>query len=172
MKDEFFLAVVTVVLTFVTLSFMAQVDPRNPMPEIGLPVDPDDFNLYALASQAPQLDLLAPATLPTAGDKYCWISFFCPDLPWSDEIALAIHNVGISVANFFIFIGNAMSQGVTVAVLFFTAFLTIWNFSAYPVFQANLLFQMWGLAMTAILGGTVALWLFQKVPLPFVFRGG
>lgn len=162
----------TVVLTFVSLSFMAQVDPRNPMPEIGLPVDPEDFNIYSLASQAPQLELLAPAELPSEGDRYCWISWFCPDLPWSDEIALAIHNVGITVTNFFIFIGNAISQGVTVTVLFFTAFLTIWNFSAYPVFQVNLLFQVLGLTLTAIFGGTVALWLFQQIPLPFVFRSG
>lgn len=172
MKDEFFLGVVTVVLTFVALSFMAQVDPRNPMPEIGLPVEPDDFNLFALASQAPQIELLAPAVLPTSGDRYCWISWFCPSLPFGDEIALAIHNIGISVVNFFIFIGNAISQGVTVVVLFFTAFLTIWNFSAYPVFQVNLLYQIFGLGLTAVLGGTVAIWLFQQIPLPFVMRSG
>lgn len=164
-------AVITVVLAFVLLSFMAQVDPKNPMPEIGLPVNPDDFNVYALAGQAPQLDLLAPAIIEE-GDRYCWLSFFCPDLPWSDEIALAVHNVGISVTNFFIFIGNAIAQGVTVAVLFFTNFLAVWHFVGYPIFQANLLFQMLGAAMEAVFGGIIALWAFQQIPIPFVSRGG
>ncbi len=87
-------------------------------------------------------------------------------------MALAIHNIGITVANFFIFLGNAISQGVTVAVLFFTAFLAIWNFAAYPVYQANLLYQMVGIAKTAVFGGVIALWLFQQIPIPFVSRGG
>lgn len=163
-EDVTLLKIVSVIVVMVGMAALAELDPNNPLDELGIPVDANDFNIFELAAQAP---LIQPITQPVAADpaeeRYCWFDFFCPDLGFTDEIAKAIERFAISVANFFIAIANGIITLGTVVLLLTVNFVTLFNFAGWTVFQGNFFLLFIGIGLTALLGGAVALWLFKKI---------
>lgn len=160
----------------VIVATLAQTDSNNPMPEIGIPVTADSFNIHALGSRAPQISLIeAPnVTSPESQvQKVCWIPWWCPDLP-TDQVAKAIYIFSVSFANLVLRIVNAILWGGTIVVLTIANFLMIFSFTNWAVFQGDVFLQILAIALTATLGGSVLLWIYSKVmgSIPFVGGGG
>lgn len=170
MKDSDFLRIAAVILIAVGISVMAASDPNNPT-DLGLPVTADSFNIFSLASQAPQIPLLNEPVFSDA-EQYCWLDFFCPDLGGLTDVAKAVEKIAVLITNFFFMIANGVLQVGTVITLLTVNFLTLFNFSSWVVFQGHFFLQFFAVALTAILGGAVALWIISKVTGAIPFVGG
>lgn len=160
----------------VIVATMAQTDTNNPMSEIGIPVDAQSFNIYTLGEKAPQIQLIIPpdfGTGPNQVQKVCWLSFWCPDLP-TDQVANAIYIFSVSFSNLVFQFVNGILYGGTIVILLIANFLTIFNFVSWGAFQGNLFLTLLAIALTALLGGSVMLWIYAKVTgaIPFVGSGG
>ncbi len=170
--DIAFLKVTSVILIMVVISSMAQADGNNPLSEIGIPFDADSFNIYALGEQAPQIELITPIDYSgprNETQKVCWIDWWCPDLPGSD-VANAIHSFAVSFTNIVFMIVNGILYGGTIVVLLILNFVIIFNFTGWGAFQGNFLLVLFGIGLTALLGGSIILWIYSKImgSLPFV----
>lgn len=174
MRDEFLLKIIAVVVIMVGMSALASTDPNNPLQEVSLPVDTNDFNIYHLANQAPQIVLLeTPEFNTTAQDRYCWIEWFCPDLP-TDEIAQALHRIAVIIFNVFAMIANGILSVATVIFLLATNTATLFNFTSWAIFQTHPFLVFFSLGLTVTLGGSIIIWIVNGIrgSIPMLSGGG
>lgn len=149
MKDIVFIKIIATILIMVGISFMASTDSNNPMPEVGLPVEPSDFNIYSLADRAPQFTVE-------------WVDQPTDDC---DPVTLCINLLAVWVGWAFTTLGLVLVWiGNIIIMVVFTLAFMFWNiakifvFITWPVFQGHIFLELLGLALTAILGGAVILW--------------
>lgn len=168
MKDEIAIPIIFIIAFFVAMSTLAAGDTNNPMPEVGLPVTLDSFNPFLLVDNLPHIPNLN-IRFVSGGTGCAWWDIAC----WAVTVAEATLNIAFAIADGVIWFVNLLINVVGVPVLLFINFATIFFFPAWPVFALNGVFMLTiGYLMSIGFGLAIILWAYDKVPLPFVMRGG
>lgn len=168
MKDEIAIPIIFIVAFFIGMSVLASADPNNPMPEVGPPVTLDDLNPFILVNNLPHIPGLS-IVFSSAGGTCAWWDAVC----WATTVAEATLNIAVSIANAFIWFVNLLIIVFGIPTVMFINFLTIFFFPAWPVFALNGIFMfMVGSLMSITFGFAIILWIYDKIPIPMVFRGG
>ncbi len=153
---------------FVAMSGLAATDPNNPMPELGPPVTIDSFNPFVIAGNLPQLPTISFTFSTTSGGSCQWWDIGC----WAAGVFDTAIQIAITISNAVIWFVNILVIVFGTPIQMAINFFTIFAFPLWPVFQSSVFMLIIGAMMTVALGFSIFLWVYDKIPIPFVSRGG